>query len=439
MPTRLHLSVILIAVFALCGMALADELTKASIPADWPPQLRTLIEQTFSDDAKARGDAAKQLGKEGKSAEPAVPFLIRLLDDNSRLGFQSDHSGVYRTVCTDAIAALVTIGDSSVDPCIAALSKSSGKKRYALVKILGNIKDVRAVRPLGDLLSDEDSVLRQNVVISLSRWTNPDIVPVLILALEDKDHQVRYFASKQLGDIHDFRAVEPLVKGLKDSNDDVRCNAARALGEQGDSLAVPALVDALQNGREDPWVRYWAGCALGQVGSEPAIDALLMTVDDRNADQKAREGAARGLVISGDKRAKERLAILVKDAQENVDVRVRAIKTLKEKDGKAWSPLFTALAKNTADDNRVQFWAAMSVADVADGAIDDPDIVRPLFGYNDPHDTISGLAERREGQEKVLKAIADHGTTEAARKAAVQMLQRLEEEWVTTTKSRKSR
>jgi len=71
----------------------------------------------------------------------------------------------------------------------------------------------------------------------------------LIKALKDKDSNVRCDAARVLGVIKDARAVEPLIQALNDRESaDVRCNAAEALGKIGDSRAVEPLVQVLKGG-----------------------------------------------------------------------------------------------------------------------------------------------------------------------------------------------
>ena len=45
------------------------------------PGFESLIEQTFSSDFRERKIAVKQIGEMGKSAAPAIPFLMRLFDE----------------------------------------------------------------------------------------------------------------------------------------------------------------------------------------------------------------------------------------------------------------------------------------------------------------------------------------------------------------------
>jgi HEAT repeat protein len=70
-------------------------------------------------------------------------------------------------------------------------------------------------------------------------------VEPLIAALKNQDQRVRATAAKVLGEIRDVRAVEPLVAALTDSDRLVRWAAADALGELKDTRAVEPLMAAL--------------------------------------------------------------------------------------------------------------------------------------------------------------------------------------------------
>src|SRR5262245_38621080 len=67
--------------FPFGAVAHSAELTKADIPADVAPNVRLLIERTFSDHVRERSIAARKLGEMREQSAPAVPFLMRLLDE----------------------------------------------------------------------------------------------------------------------------------------------------------------------------------------------------------------------------------------------------------------------------------------------------------------------------------------------------------------------
>lgn len=116
---------------------------------------------------------------------------------------------------------------------------------------LGEIKDPLAVEPLMAILKeDNDWDVRSMAEDALVKIGAP-AVDSLVVALKDEEWRVRTRATRTLGAIKDFRAVDPLITALKKDNVFiVRRFAAQALGEMGeikDSRAVQILNDAWKN------------------------------------------------------------------------------------------------------------------------------------------------------------------------------------------------
>jgi HEAT repeat protein len=84
----------------------------------------------------------------------------------------------------------------------------------------------------------------------------------LIVALNDKDEDVRCQAAWALGRAGKVRSVDALLGALKDSPA-VRKQAIRALGYIGDPRALPALNAALED--DDPRVRRYAAKAIARI------------------------------------------------------------------------------------------------------------------------------------------------------------------------------
>ncbi|MDJ0903397.1 MAG: HEAT repeat domain-containing protein [Xenococcus sp. MO_188.B8] len=141
------------------------------------------------------------------------------------------------------------------------------------------------------------------------KWTEP---LALMLALEDKEHQVRKIVKlalkvdlklgarlagavlpkfqaqtlglipwgkipqrlkvELLGSTYSEQAVSPLIQALKDLDSSVRWNAIEALGEIGSETAIPGLIDALNDQDED--VRSRTIKALGKSGNPESLTCL---------------------------------------------------------------------------------------------------------------------------------------------------------------------
>ena len=117
----------------------------------------------------------------------------------------------------------------------------------------------------------------------------PIAVEPLVTALETGNESIRAYAAEVLGDIGDLRAVKPLIVALEEDREViVCCDAARALGKIGDLRALEPLAEALKD--IDSKVRRAAAEGLMQIG-QPALDALLAALrykDDRVRGNAAR-------------------------------------------------------------------------------------------------------------------------------------------------------
>jgi HEAT repeat protein len=152
-----------------------------------------------------------------------------------------------------AVRTLARIGAPALKPMYELLHQDT---RYWVcdraARVLGNIRDRRAVEPLCQ-------------------------------ALGDRNDFVRKLAAEVLGNIRDRRAVEPLCQALGDENAGVRAQAAGALGNIGDGRAVEPLCRAL--GDRDGGVRRWAAEALGHIGSREALPALKVRLRGRERER----------------------------------------------------------------------------------------------------------------------------------------------------------
>jgi len=88
-------------------------------------------------------------------------------------------------------------------------------------------------------------------------------------------------------------------------------------------------------------------------------------------------------------------------------------------------PLLSEMARRPSENDQVRFWAAMSVIQEVDGAIDDPLLLIPLQnGYVDLQVRLNlcELGQVAEVTENALAKVAKQGKTPAVRSAASQVL-----------------
>jgi len=186
-----------------------------------------------------RSNAAEALGMIG-DAKAVEPLTKATEDSNS-------------TVRSNATQALAKIGKPAVESLIEGLkSGDEGVRMYAAMG-LGKIRDIRAVKPLIEVLRLKTrwGGVEGSAAQALTDIGEPAVEP-LIAVLKDSDENVRNLAIVSLGDIGDARAVEPLIHALKDSSKKVRSFAAKALKKIGGEKAEKHVRDYQ---KQTPWYK----------------------------------------------------------------------------------------------------------------------------------------------------------------------------------------
>jgi len=205
----------------------------------------------------------------------------------------------------------------SVDPLIEKLDDNYAIVRQYSADALGEINDLRAVKPLIQVLindsevdvrkssaealgkiydtrafESQDSSSSANGSILLGKINNSMAVDPLIQALTtDKYGSVRQSSAKALDEINDPRAVSSLIDALDDTYAGVRSTAARALGNFNDVRAVDPLIERLKD--TDRLVRRSAALALGNFYEVKAVDPLIERLKD--VDRLVRRNAAKSI------------------------------------------------------------------------------------------------------------------------------------------------
>lgn len=151
---------------------------------------------------------------------------------------------------------------------------------------------------------EDNFSLRQSVVVTAIGALGPDTVPALIVALRDRNADVRATAAWSLASLGPpaRAAVPALVGALADPNALVRLHAAGALGNMQSAAvpAVPALIGALKDDELGPgpgrvtYVRGWAASALGKIGppARAAVPALTELLHDPSSFHRVQAAIA---------------------------------------------------------------------------------------------------------------------------------------------------
>lgn len=214
-----------------------------------PGSVPTLLNGLGDRDPDVRNVAARSLGR--MKLQAAEEALVELL-------------GKHDQAVSARIAAIcIEMGPRTAPLLIRTLREAPPKARFWAARILGEIRDPRATRALGDALVDKD----------------PDVRSAAIWALG------------MIADRSTASLAEPL---LRDPVWYVRAHAAEALGRIGDPNSVPSIAEALKD--RSWWVRKNALDALVHLG-EPSKQALFRTLEGE--DRFARDCAVEALTTLG--------------------------------------------------------------------------------------------------------------------------------------------
>lgn len=227
---------------------------RESIPKNIPAHVRKEIELLYSSDPVERAYAAVHLGKIGKQAVPAIPYLQDILEDNTRLKLM-------RFPSFSAIGQPTSLGTEAA-------------------KALWNID----AQILISAFDHQNDIVRIHVLYALEDIGDPQAVDLLIAAINDKDKNIATIAVGALGNLKATRAVEPLIAALEDKSLDkyvnnIRIGVVHALAKIGDSSSIDALISVLYDDKLTSYVVR----ELGELGDKravrPLIDALAVIKD----------------------------------------------------------------------------------------------------------------------------------------------------------------
>ena len=254
-------------------------------------------------------------------------------------------------------------------PLVLALNDKEIEVRRKAAIVLGELGDKRAAKPLIFVaLHDKSWIVRMIAISALRELGDARTIKLLIAALHDKGNPYRKLAAYYLGESGDKRAVKPLITALHDKDFGIRESAAKALGKLGDERAVKPLITAIHQDKD--WiVRESAAKALGELGDVGAVKPLITALHDKHS--KTREYAAKALGKLGDERA---VKPLITTMQQDRDWQVR--ESVAEALGElgntqALEPLITALHDESFG---VRKYAAKAL-----GKLGDERAIKPLI------------------------------------------------------------
>jgi HEAT repeat protein len=257
------------------------------------PAIPKLRELEKHDDAGVRRDATLLLGRMGFRS--SIARLVEMIRTGSP---PEKHSAAYalsrlgraavepllplleekdRYVREKACMALGYIGRASVVPLLRVLESPNPAARACAAKVLGKLRDRRAVEPLLKALGDPVESVRRQVGEALTAFGG-SLTDRLLRALEEKNPLTRRTAACVLAELGDPRAAGPLLHALKDADPEVKGWALAGLGKLRLRKAVPAIIEALAD--KDASVRRAALGALGALGDARAAGPLARLLGD---------------------------------------------------------------------------------------------------------------------------------------------------------------
>ena len=255
--------------------ALAEYKDKVAPAAD-DARVAKLAEQLQAQDASARQEAARALGKMYGRAKSAAPALVRALGDEDR------------SVRDGARRALDGIGKDAVPSLVEALKDESVEVRRGAASILAysRHKSKDLVPALTAALEDEDPGVRGYATHGLAYIAGPESKALAHLYLgwlqKSSSSSSRALAVAALGRIEAPEAQPAILQALRDENYSVRRCAVRAAAAicKDMKVLVPALTGVLQD--DSKYVRMLAAQQLGRLGAaaKEAVPALEKALND---------------------------------------------------------------------------------------------------------------------------------------------------------------
>ncbi|HEY4687730.1 MAG TPA: HEAT repeat domain-containing protein [Anaerolineae bacterium] len=164
-----------------------------------------------------------------------------------------------------AALALGRLGDAVLSNVCDLLPNADADVRWWATRTIGEIGTDAAIAALIGQCVDPDPDVRACAIYALGTFGERAAVavPALVQRLSDTSVYVGQLAADSLARIG-TGATGPLIDALKSGTPAVRGRAARALAQLVDQASIPALIESL--GDESPIVEYYADIALQKMG-----------------------------------------------------------------------------------------------------------------------------------------------------------------------------
>ncbi|MCY7367339.1 MAG: HEAT repeat domain-containing protein [Chamaesiphon sp.] len=178
-----------------------------------------------------------------------------------------------------ATSALTKIGVPAISALIDLLATPN---RHIAVATLAQIRHSKTIKPLIQVINDDDPQLRSLVVEALGSFHDPRIPPLLLTKLTDVAATVRKAAVIALCLRSDLAAELDLSQHLRPLLFDLNlavCQAtALGLARLPDLQNIEVLTEVLLSPQTPPELQSSVILALGWIGTKPAINSLIASL-----------------------------------------------------------------------------------------------------------------------------------------------------------------
>ena len=310
---------------------------------------RALVAALKDQRAPVRAAAIEMLAKlQGRAAIPDIAPLVGDPEDS---------------VAIRAVGALFELGgDGTLEPLRKALHSPSAQLRTETASIAGDTRDLRLVKDLGALLSDEMPGVRRTALEALRAIGAPSTFPFLMAGTGDASAAIVESAVAGLDNLKDTRALPRVTQLSGSPSREIRAAVAHAIPSLG-GLATHAELFLRLAQDPDLGVRLAAATGLRDAPAPEAGPPLVKLIAD--SDARVRRVAVQALREQKGPAATAALAAALLDVDENV--RASAVLALGTRSAKDQASRIATLATDSSE--RVRFAVAATLGDL--GRVED--------------------------------------------------------------------
>lgn len=163
----------------------------------------------------------------------SVPYLLDAMDDSF---WWYGREGVAKPL----LDAILSFGADAVLPLCEALRHPEGNIRFHAAELLGQIRDPRAIEPLGMAVYDVHQIVGEAAAQALARY-GTSAIEVLQEATRAAEASIRIHALSGLSHINDERVLPLIAELIHDADRGVMKQAIQSLADTRNPKALPLL------------------------------------------------------------------------------------------------------------------------------------------------------------------------------------------------------